>query len=318
VRLVPIRYDRDGSGRLPDTSPEQLERFRSLLQALFPVAGVQLEVRPVLGTDLEVAAQGGWAALLEQMRALRAREAPPADVYYYGLVEPAPSSSAYCLASCIGGISYVAPSGDPGMRVGVGVGYPGLVTAESMAHELGHAHGRPHAPCGAVNQLDPLYPYLGANDGSWGLDGRATGKLWPPDSKDLMSYCAPRWISDYTFGALAARSAQVNGALAQPLVAGEGSTIARWRVMLVDGHGQARWGFYAAGPPPGEPVSAQELEQSGVVRGEIQVWRAPLSDREEAAYWVPVPAAPSDGAVRLPGATSLSFDAATAVRPLAP
>jgi hypothetical protein len=318
VKLVPIRYERDGSGRLPDTSPEQLERFRGLLQAIFPVAAVELEVRPAVGTDLDVATQGGWTNLLESMRALRASDAPPADVYYYGLVEPAASAAAYCPASCIGGISYVAPSGKPGLRVGVGVGYPGIVAAESLAHELGHAHGRPHAPCGAVNKPDPSYPYAGGVDGGWGLDGRGSGKLWPPDSKDLMSYCSPRWISDYTFGALATRSAEVNGALRQALVASDSSAGQRWRVALVDGLGQARWGLEATGAPPGEPLVAEELDEAGAVRGTIQVWRAPLADEDQTAYWVPVQPAPAGGAIRLPGATPLSFGAAPAVSPLRP
>jgi hypothetical protein len=319
IRLVPVRYDSDGSGRLPDTSPEQLERFRSLLQAMFPVAGVQLDVRAPVGTSIDVSEQKGWSALLESLRDLRARDAPPADLYYYGLVEPAPSNGAYCLGSCIGGISYVAGPSDPGVRVGVGVGFPGLVTAESLAHELGHAHGRPHAPCGPVNQPDPGYPYAAAAAGGWGLDGRDAGKLEPPDSKDLMSYCSPRWISDYTFGAIALRSAQVNGAIPQALVASEapGGSAGRWRVMLIDGAGQARWGLEAAGAPPGSPVSAEELDDAGVVRGAIQVWRAPLGGGDDTAYWVPLPAT-SGGAIRIPGATALSFNAAPSVPPLNP
>jgi hypothetical protein len=320
LRLVPIRYDSDGSGRLPDTSPEQLERFRSLLLAMFPVADVQLDVRPVARTALAMSEDRGWSELLEAMRDLRARDAPPADVYYYGLVDPAPSSATYCLGSCIGGISYVAGSGDPGMRVGVGLGYPGLATAGYLAHELGHAHGRAHAPCGSVNQPDGRYPYAAAADGHWGLDGRGAGTLQPPDSKDLMSYCSPRWISDYTFQALATRSAQVNGGLAQALVAsnsGAGGAATRWRIMLVDRAGQSRWGLDAAGPPPGDPVAAQELDDTGAVRGALQVWRAPLAEGDETAYWVPVPAT-AGGAARLPGAAPLSFAAASAIAPLGP
>jgi hypothetical protein len=315
VMLVPIRYDSDGSGRLPDTSPEQLERFRGLLQAIFPVAAVELQVHSAMATTVAVSAQGGWSDLLETVRDLRAADAPADDVYYYGLVEPAPSSATYCLASCIGGISYVAGSGEPGMRAGVGVGYPGLVTAESLAHELGHAHGRPHAPCGPVNQPDPSYPYAGADDGGWGLDGRGAGKLEPPDSKDLMSYCSPRWISDYTFQALARRSAEVNGGLARPLVAANGP-VSRWRILLVDRAGQARWGLEAAGAPPGEPVSAEELDDAGGVRGALQVWRAPLAEGDETAYWVPMPSPMSGGAVRLPGGAALSFAAPSSITPL--
>ena len=34
--------------------------------------------------------------------------------------------------------------------------------------------------------------------GAWGYDF-ATGTLVPPTTADLMSYCRPRWISDYNF-----------------------------------------------------------------------------------------------------------------------
>jgi hypothetical protein len=36
-----------------------------------------------------------------------------------------------------------------------------------------------------------------------------TDVLLPPTRKDLMSYCAPRWVSGYTFQALAQRIALV-------------------------------------------------------------------------------------------------------------
>jgi hypothetical protein len=316
VHLVPLRYDTDGSGRLPDTSPEQLERFRSLLLAIFPVAGVALEVGPVAGTTADVSTRKGWSELLEAMRALRQRDAPPPDVYYYGLVAPAPSAGAYCLGACIGGIAYVAGPGEAGLRVGAGLGFSGLNSADSMAHELGHAHGRPHAPCGAVGQPDPGYPYAGAELGGWGLDGRGKGTLAPPSNKDLMSYCAPRWISDYTFEGLAARSAHVNSAgavVSQALRAGPPQ---RWRVLLIDGAGRSRWGLEAAGPPPGAPAAAEELDETGAVRGTIEVWRAPLGDEGEAAYWVPLPATPRRGAIRVAGAEPARFAEPPAVVPL--
>ena len=68
----------------------------------------------------------------------------------------------------------------------------------TIAHELGHNLGLRHAPCRAESVLDPSYPYRDGATGAWGYDFRE-GTLLGPEYKDLMSYCRPRWISDYHF-----------------------------------------------------------------------------------------------------------------------
>jgi hypothetical protein len=68
-----------------------------------------------------------------------------------------------------------------------------------MAHELGHNFGRFHSPCGSPGQLDELYPYRGGQIGVMGYDA-STGALKAPNLyADVMGYCSPRWISDYTY-----------------------------------------------------------------------------------------------------------------------
>jgi hypothetical protein len=79
----------------------------------------------------------------------------------------------------------------------------------TMAHELGHACGLPHAPCGTTG--DPNYPAYepydpanlpNASIGEYGLD-ISNGNILPPATfKDMMAYCAPRWISLYNYGRL--------------------------------------------------------------------------------------------------------------------
>ncbi len=65
-----------------------------------------------------------------------------------------------------------------------------------MTHEMGHNFGRDHAPCGTSG--DNLYPYAGAIIGQYGYDP-ATAILYPPATNyDFMSYCNPKWTSDYT------------------------------------------------------------------------------------------------------------------------
>ena len=78
-------------------------------------------------------------------------------------------------------------------RVSVSVPNP-----STMAHELGHNMSLQHAPCGEPENTDPSFPYGRGQIGALGYDS-SLGRLVPPNRPDLMSYCNPRWISDYHF-----------------------------------------------------------------------------------------------------------------------
>ena len=69
----------------------------------------------------------------------------------------------------------------------------------TIAHELGHNMWLAHAPCGNARFADPSFPYSDGSIGVWGYDFRDGGRLVPPATWDLMSYCDPAWISDYHF-----------------------------------------------------------------------------------------------------------------------
>jgi hypothetical protein len=92
---------------------------------------------------------------------------------------------------------------------GLGTGCTGEQTV--MAHELGHACGLPHAPCGNVGIFDPNYPAYEPYDatgnpqasiGEYGLDIDNGNIKSPAIFKDWMSYCGPPWISLYNYGQL--------------------------------------------------------------------------------------------------------------------
>ena len=74
-----------------------------------------------------------------------------------------------------------------------------LLSAGTIAHELGHNLNLRHADCGDPALLDQTFPYDNARTGVWGYDPRDGGSLMPPDLADLMSYCDPTWVSDYYF-----------------------------------------------------------------------------------------------------------------------
>jgi len=214
--LVPYRYDADGSGREPDTSPERIEELRSRILATYPVSDVQIDLHDPVSIGTEVGPEyGSWLGMTLRIAALRAEEAPDDDVYYYGLVNPADTNAAFCAGAdgCIGGIAPLNTDGPegvgtPAMRVGAGLGFPQSV-ADIAIHELGHAHGRAHAPCtgnAAPDDTDPDYPRDDGRIEVWGWDA-STGALREPGvASDFMGYCADKHVSAYTWRALHERS----------------------------------------------------------------------------------------------------------------
>ena len=66
VRLVPVQYDADGSGRLPDTSGSQLQLYEDYFFNQYPVGSVELTVdEPFSWNDGIFPGGGGWGQLLD-------------------------------------------------------------------------------------------------------------------------------------------------------------------------------------------------------------------------------------------------------------
>ena len=210
VMIVPIQYGADGSNRVADVSDDQIERYRQEFWKLYPAAVVEITTHdPFPWNGAITGPQGqGINTLLDALGKLRGQDNPDSDVYYYGAFMAADNFGNYCSASCITGLS---PIGMP-YSVGIGFGGPGEgpVSAETAAHEVGHAHGLLHAPCGGAGGPDPNYPtdpaHAQARIGVWGYD-QITSVLFDPlvdkgAVKDMMSYCSPTWISDYHYAKL--------------------------------------------------------------------------------------------------------------------
>jgi hypothetical protein len=200
VTLVPVQYNADGSGRLPDTSPAQIAKYEDLFYAMYPVTNVQIEVRNSVGWNNTISSNGnGWGNLLNAIADLRSTDNAAFDDYYYGIFEPSSSLSNYCSGGCVLGLGFVGGPQDDFAHSAIGIGFGGDTSVDTAVHELGHNHGREHAPCGGVSGADPNYPYSGAQIGAWGYN-LLTGQLYSPSNHvDMMSYCDPAWISDYNF-----------------------------------------------------------------------------------------------------------------------
>ncbi|MXW56768.1 MAG: hypothetical protein F4Z59_08985, partial [Gemmatimonadales bacterium] len=124
-----------------------------------------------------------------------------------------------------------------------------------IAHEIGHNFSLLHAPCGgpAPPSIDPVFPYEGGRTGVWGYDPRDGGSLVHPGRRDLLSYCDPQWISDYSF------TTALRWRLKDPLEVRAASASARTLIVsggaAADGALHLDPAFVVAAPPilPGSP-----------------------------------------------------------------
>jgi hypothetical protein len=130
-------------------------------------------------------------ALNTAVQAVRIADGNRTDVLYYGLM-----ANGIPMGPIIGCNS----GGVSTSSIGDGV---------TMAHELGHACGRPHSPCGTPG--DPSYPAYEpydptgtpmASTGEYGIDISSGAIKSPATFKDFMSYCGPRWVSLFVYGRL--------------------------------------------------------------------------------------------------------------------
>jgi hypothetical protein len=211
IVVVPVKYDTDGSGRVPDVSAGQIERYKQTFMARYPASEVEITTHAPFPWTTTIAGNGtGFSSILRAITQLRQTERPAKDVYYYGALAPTSSMGTFCGGGCVTGLSTVVENpGTSSMRASVGVGFPGQESANTMAHEVGHAHGREHAPCGGANGVDPSFPYQGATIGVWGYNIFTKVFISPTKGRDMMGYCPNEWVSDYTYAALFTRIATI-------------------------------------------------------------------------------------------------------------
>jgi hypothetical protein len=128
---------------------------------------------------------GTTGNLLNIMDRTMAAESLPGDVIYLGLYPNGVRQSAFA-----------------GWAVGRWI--LTSLNGETVAHEVAHKAGVPqHAPCGGPANVDPSYPAYGSlpagSIGEVGYDTVLNRTYDPNPTKDLMTYCGPKWISPYNY-----------------------------------------------------------------------------------------------------------------------
>ncbi len=234
--VVPVDlldYDGDEKDILGITNELTADHWRMWWpRAMLPIGDMVLVVEDLYRSTSNLRTAAGWSRLLGEMRVFR--EMDGARGYYYGAVEP-PSQSPY------GGL------GNVGFPTAVGYA-PGSST---FAHELGHTMNLLHAPCGDPALVDPEFPYADGSVGAWGYDATADSIVAPTGLMDIMSYCRPRWISDYHFQRAAAFRLDVE----HNYVADPAAPRAKQPVLLL-------WGRTSPGEPLLEPAFVLRLAPS--------------------------------------------------------
>jgi hypothetical protein len=186
LSFVPILQN----GRQGNTS--NTDTLLSFTRRMHPLDSINVAVRSPFVTSRVLQADGtGWTDVLNELDVARLNAAD--GRYWYGVANVAYGAG-------VAGIAYVSPGTSNPQKTAMGWDY--LPTGSIVAaHELGHNWTRNHAPCGNPANVDPQYPQADGSTAGYGWD-RSNGALQPASSKDIMGYCDPRWISDYTYSAV--------------------------------------------------------------------------------------------------------------------
>lgn len=250
VMIVPVRYTHTPNGQ---TYPAPIsDTISGVIGRLFPVPAVNIAWHAPIDFVGDLSGSSAWGTLLDRVTALRQSEVGSSSPrVYYGLV-PIQNGTGRWFTSGIAGIGWLG-----GYRASVGLDLSGTSAGLIAAHEIGHNLGRRHAPCGNPSGVDPNYPYPDGSIGQFGLDV-VTLRVWSPvapdNAKDLMSYCGPAWISDYTYAALLGAL----GSAAQAQVAAPPQSGVLVRVELPEGSPPLIRPIYAlSGVVPDAPAASE-------------------------------------------------------------
>lgn len=199
ITFVPVVVN----GERPMVTQQRARELLGESLALHPIEQYTINVRAPYTYN-----GNSWTDMLGEVSSLRRSDG--SNHFYHGLIVRGPDNSNTL------GIAYLSDK--------AAVSDLDPIT---IAHELGHNFGRPHAPCGGVAGGDSKFPYSNARTGVWGFDDR-TNRLVSPENADYMSYCSPSWVSDYNYG-------KVLGALFNSQIGFKSSGVLSTEVWQIEG-----------------------------------------------------------------------------------
>ena len=268
ISLVPVALQPGGVGPIlaPDLARDGAVALgwlgRSLPLPLSPV------LHPAWRFEGQIDKPRARQALLHQLALLRLDEQPGARLD--GRPDAAPLV-----------LGLLPPDGGAAVSMALPGGSVALASAHdplAVARAVGLALGLPPVACDLAVAadtpiLDPSYPYLGGRIGALGLD-LGSWRYLGADAYDLMSGCAPAWLSDHHLARLLDRLR--DAAISPAAPAGAGWRLSgQWQAdggrLSLDPLRQSETAMATAAPASGAPLAAALLDSAGQ-----QLWAAPL------------------------------------------
>ena len=148
------------------------QAIRSTVMAMYPVSDVKVRIHAPYTFTNATTMRGNWGVMLGEISQLRSAEG--SHGHYMGFIPHSP------LGSTTTGNSFM-PGTAPTM-----MGAKNLTAWSSgnSQHELGHNFGLGHVPCAPIG-----------GDAELGYDAEQNVIVKFSDRNNMMSYCAPAWIS---------------------------------------------------------------------------------------------------------------------------
>jgi len=200
IVLVPVTV----GGTTVAINPSDIQSWGDYLQGVYPIQKSFFTVHPVADPSWTTFGSGQETPAFDLCAQIKAMDKGAPNLYHVLVV---PGSKA--------NVGWDGSSSVAGDKQSDAVDRCSIVITDktntlppknlTFAHEVGHAHGLEHAPCGGAASPDPKYPYPKALIGAQGYNFVKKVLYDPAKITDLMSYCEPAWISDYYWNKLETR-----------------------------------------------------------------------------------------------------------------
>jgi Peptidase M66 len=188
ITLVPIKITKPVTGEIATGVVPNLQTIKNGFLQLWPFSEVNLQTRAIYTSAAEKA--DDMEGVLPEIAELR--ELDGERSHYYGFF----SDDIYSLFDFdgFGGIAYLSSTAgigsdrDPGLSI--------------MLHEVGHNFSLNHINCGDTTKpvvYDNLYPHDTNSIGTLGVNASFSMFYQPTSYRDIMSYCSPEFVSDYSY-----------------------------------------------------------------------------------------------------------------------
>ena len=226
ITLVPVQTN-DGTGVVEGGGRSRFD-WLDMARRIHPVAdNIDVMIGTTMTSNVTLLSDGtNWDTVLYQLNAKRTAEGAT-NRYYYGAVQTNYNSG-------VAGLGFIPTQANGQDLSAIGWDKSGSFPS-ILAHEVGHNFQRSHSPCGNPAGVDPNYPYANAIIGvpGWDVFASSNNLKAPATYVDIMSYCSPPWISDYTYkGELAFRQISPAGII----VNADNAAVASSEGLLVWGH----------------------------------------------------------------------------------